>query len=92
MERPFCISYLTFFARFTIIPLDASLRAEPNGMRLAPSVSHWGLYRLHGFFTRKGAYMVLEIILKLVDAVTAALSFATAILLYINNRPGSGKH
>lgn len=33
--------------------------------------------------------MVLEIILKLVDAATAALSFATAILLYINNRPGS---
>ena len=36
--------------------------------------------------------MVLEIILGLVDLASKALSLVTAILLYKNNRPGSGKH
>ena len=30
-----------------------------------PVVTHWSLYRLHGFFMMKGAYMVLDILLKL---------------------------
>ena len=50
------------------------------------------LYRLHGFFMMKGAYMVLDILLKLADLVSRALSLVTAILLFINNRPGRGKH
>ena len=57
-----------------------------------PVVTHWSLYRLHGFFMMKGAYMVLDILLKLADLVSRALSLVTAILLFINNRPGRGKH
>ena len=36
--------------------------------------------------------MVLDIILNLVDLASKVLSLVTAILLFINNRPGSGKH
>ena len=36
--------------------------------------------------------MVLDIFLKLVDFASKAISLATAILLYKNNRPGPGKH
>lgn len=57
-----------------------------------PVVTHWSLYRLHGFLTMKGAYMVLEIIKAILDFASRALSLITAILLYKNNRPGSGKH
>ena len=52
-----------------------------------PVVTHWSLYRLHGFFMMKGAYMVLDIFLKLADLVSKALSLVTAILLFTNNRP-----
>ena len=34
----------------------------------------------------------VEIIIALIDLVTKALSFATAVLLLVNTRPGSGKH
>ena len=36
--------------------------------------------------------MVLEIIKAILDFASRALSLITAILLYKNNRPGSGKH
>lgn len=36
--------------------------------------------------------MVLDMILRLVDPTIKVLSLATAILLYKNNRPSSGKH
>ena len=52
-----------------------------------PVVTHWSLYRLHGLFMMKGAYMVLDIFLKLADLASKALSLVTAILLFINNRP-----
>ena len=40
----------------------------------------------------KEAYMVLDIFLKLVNFASKAISLATAILLYKNNRLGSDKH
>lgn len=40
---------------------------------------------------KRSLYSV-EIIIVLIDLVTKALSFATAVLLLVNNRPGSGKH
>ena len=36
--------------------------------------------------------MVLDILLKLADLASKALSLVTAILLFINNRPSRGKH
>ena len=36
--------------------------------------------------------MVLEIVLALFEIASKVLSFATAVLLLVNNRPGSGKH
>ena len=57
-----------------------------------PVVTHWSLYRLHGLFMMKGAYMVLDIFLKLADLASKALSLVTAILLFTNNRPGRGMH
>ncbi len=40
-----------------------------------PVVTHWSLYRLHGFFMMKGAYMVLEIIKAILDLASKALAF-----------------
>ena len=51
-----------------------------------PVLTHWSLYRLNGFFVMKEAYMVLDIFLKLVNFASKAISIATAILLYKNNR------
>ena len=51
-----------------------------------PVVTHWSLYRLHGFFMMKGA-CTMEILIALIELASKALSFATAILLYKNNRP-----